>query len=101
MKIVAYKRPDGTYYLDGNTYHARDRIKTAGGSWDGRHWNVTDAQRIALGYERMVWVTITGCHVKPDRELVIESQAVIGASVQAFCDRCDSRYRTEIIAVEA
>lgn len=103
-RIVAIPNRDGTYYLDpyapSDTYHARDRIKDAGGRWDGRHWIVTDEQRVALGFERLLWVMAEGCHIPaPERFLVRESKAVSGSYFDGFCSRCDSHARLKIMAV--
>lgn len=103
-RIVAIPNRDGTYYLDpytpSDTYHARERIKDAGGRWDGRHWIVTDDQRQALGFERLLWVMAEGCHIPaPERFLVRESKAVSWSYFDGFCSLCDSHARLKITAV--
>lgn len=44
---------EGTFYLQGErpheTYHRREKYKLAGATWDGKHWIVTDDQRLSLG----------------------------------------------------
>lgn len=103
-RIVAIPNRDGTYYLDpyapSDTFHAKERIKAAGARWDGRHWIVTEDQRQALGYERLLWVRAIGCHVpEPELFLVRESKAIVGAYFDGFCSRCDSQAGMKITAV--
>lgn len=101
--IYAYRRGDN-YYLDGDrhneTYYARERIKQAGGTWDGNRWWVDKAALDKLGYETMIRVRMRHQDTCPiENEYLPFSKAVVGTRQSMFCGWCDGRTLGLVIEV--
>lgn len=88
--IEAYPNKDGTYYLDGKTYYLKEKIKSLGGKWDGRRWNIPKEAIEKIGAIEMFWVHHDAyCH--ESEGMTFASMAEINRGwKQMGCGYCDT-----------
>lgn len=96
--IVALKHPDGDYLLfddpsgssDGKTYQHKDKIKAAGGKWDGTRWRVPSVEKLSF-VEKLFDVEVSAfCHMPP-QDYVATASEVKKKSLKLTCWGCEKK----------
>lgn len=100
--LCAWLNDDDSYrvasyrHKKSDTYHAKERLRKHGATWNGKHWIVTNEQREALGIPRIFWVIAPTCHEENHVTFCLETQAEVNKSIRTFCAHCDSECFSKI-----
>ncbi len=92
--IQAWPLDDGRYRLSSlnhsETYHKRDKIKQAGGQWDGKSWVVPVEALEIVGARKMVRaVAAAHCH-ESECEIWVTEDELRAGQKRLGCGLCDT-----------